>query len=164
MVLALPLGDLADIAAAPPGALLAGDPAVLDALGTRYGPLTVIVAIARAADSTLSGPVKIELRRADDWANPSFRRTVEVEPDADPAVALEACGSADAVLAIEDDWKRRTAAEAGRSVTTLSATVPLADLASWVQIRRDLTACRRCAGCPGGRRSRRAGLRSRSAI
>jgi hypothetical protein len=136
VVLALPLADLADIAAAPPGALLAGDRAVLDGLGARYGTTTVIVAIARADDPSLSGRVEVELRRADDWPTPILQTAVETEPGADPSVAL-AQALAQAVPAIEDDWKRRTAAEASQ-VTTLSATVPLADLAGWVQIRRDL--------------------------
>ena len=46
VVVALPLGDLADIAGAPPASLLTGDPAVLEALGVRYGATTVIVATA----------------------------------------------------------------------------------------------------------------------
>ncbi len=77
VVVALPLGDLADLAGAPPGSLLAGDPAVLEALGVRYGATTVIVATATAADPELTGPVQIELRRADDWMQPIFRTTVE---------------------------------------------------------------------------------------
>ena len=80
--------------------------------------------------------MEIELRRADDWTVPIFQTSVESEPGADPAVALDSA-VAQALPAIEDDWKRRTAAEASQ-VTTLSATVPLADLAGWVQIRRDL--------------------------
>ena len=60
VVVVLPLGDLADIAAAPPGALAAGDPAGSEALGTRYGATTVIVASASAVDSTLAGPVTVE--------------------------------------------------------------------------------------------------------
>ncbi len=138
IVVSLPLGDLADIAAASPGALAAGDPAALEALGTRYGALTVIVASASAVDSTLSGPVTVDLRRADDWANPIFRRTLEVPPDVELATVLKPV-VADAVIAIEDDWKQRTAEQAA-AVTTLAATVPLAGLASWVQIRRELTA------------------------
>ena len=136
-VLALPLADLADIAAAPPTAIAAGDRPALDALGARYGSATVIVAIARTADPALAGWVEVELRRADDWPLPIFRTTVDVPPEGDPTVALAAVVP-QAVLAIEDDWKRRTAAEVSR-VTTLPVTVPLADLAGWVQIRRDLT-------------------------
>ena len=136
VVLTLPLADLADIAAAPPAALLAGDRAALDALGARYGTTTVIVALARAADPNLGGRVEVDLRRADDWAVPVFQTTVETEPGADPAVALDGAVE-QAVPAIEDDWKRRTAAEASQ-VTTLSASVPLADLAGWVQIKHDL--------------------------
>jgi hypothetical protein len=54
------------------------------------------------------------------------------------AVALEPV-VVRAMLAIEDDWKLRTAAQAA-AVSTIRATVPLADLAGWVQIRRELTA------------------------
>lgn len=96
----------------------------------------MIVALARAADPNLDGRVEVDLRRADDWVVPVFQTTVETEPGADPAVALDRAVE-QAVPAIEDDWKRRTAAEASQ-VTTLSASVPLADLAGWVQIKHDL--------------------------
>ena len=138
VVVALPLGDLTDIAGAPPASLLTGDPAVLEALGVRYGATTVIVATATGTDPELSGPVDIELRRADDWMQPIYRTTVEAIPGSDSAATLE--GTVDeAILAVEDDWKRRTAAQAAQ-VSTVQATVPLADLAGWVHIRRDLTA------------------------
>ena len=137
MVVALPLGDLADLAGAPPGSLLTGDPAVLEALGVRYGATTVIVATATAADPELTGPVQIELRRADDWTQPIFRTTVETPDGSDAETTLKAAAD-QAILAIEDDWKLRTAAQAAQ-VSTVRATVPLADLAGWVQVRRDLT-------------------------
>ena len=70
--------------------LRAGDPAVLEALGARYGATTVIVATATAADPALGGPVEIELRRADDWAQPIFRTHGRACPPAsDPAAALK---------------------------------------------------------------------------
>ena len=138
VVVALPLGDLADIAGAPPPSLLTGDPAVLEALGVRYGATTVIVATAAAADAELSGPVDIELRRADDWGQPIYRATVDPAAGGDHAAALRAAVD-QAIVAIEDDWKLRTAAQAAQ-VSTIQAAVPLADLAGWVQIRRDLTA------------------------
>ena len=138
VVLALPLGDLADIAGSPAPSLLAGDPAVLEALGVRYAATTVIVAIASAADATLAGPVNIELRRADDWGQPIFRASVDTATAADPDAALRPV-VAQAIAAIEDDWKLRTAAQAAK-VSTVRATVPLADLAGWVHIRRELTA------------------------
>ncbi len=138
VVVALPLGDLADIAGAPVESLLAGDPAALELLGVRYGATTVIVATATAADAGLSGPVSIDLRRADDWGQPIFQSTVDTGTATDPATALKDAVN-EAVLAIEDDWKLRTAARAAK-VSTLDVTVPLADLAGWVHIRRDLTA------------------------
>jgi hypothetical protein len=138
VVVALPLGDLADIAGAPPASLLTGDPAVLEALGVRYGATTVIVATASAADPALSGPVDVELRRADDWGQPIYRGTVDAAIEGDPTAALKPAVD-QAILAIEDDWKLRTAARVAK-VSTVQATVALADLAGWVQIRRDLTA------------------------
>ena len=89
---------------------------MLDGLGARYGTKTVIVAIARADDPSLSGRVEVELRRADDWPTPILQTAVETEPGADPSVAL-AQAVAQAVPAIEDDWKRRTAAEASQVTT-----------------------------------------------
>jgi hypothetical protein len=139
VVLTLPLGDLADIASAPPGNLAAGDPAALEALGVRYGATTVIVATASAGGPAAVGPVEVELRRADDWAQPIFRTLVPEQPTGgDPSAGLRAAVS-QAVPAIEDDWKRRTADQAA-SVSTVRVTVPLADLAGWVQVRRDLAA------------------------
>lgn len=132
----LPLGDLADIAAATPEALAAGDPMALETLATRYGALTTVVAIATAAEPSLSGAVAIELRTSDDWGNPIFQRTVELPPGADPAEAQKPAVG-DAIVAIENDWKRRTAQQAA-AVSTLDATVPLAGLGSWVQIKREL--------------------------
>lgn len=132
----LPLGDLADIAAATPEGVVAGDPATLEALATRYGALTTVVAIAAAADPGLSGTIATELRTSDDWGNPIFQRTVEVPPDTDPAEALKPV-VADAIVAIENDWKQRTAQQAA-AVSTIDATVPLAGLGSWVQIKREL--------------------------
>jgi hypothetical protein len=138
VVLALPLGDLADIAGAPAESLMAGDPAVLESLGVRYGATTVIIATASAADPALAGPVDIVLRRADDWMQPIFRTRIDTRAATDPVAALKPAVD-QAIAAIEDDWKLRTAAQAAR-VSTVEATVPLADLAGWVQIRRDLTA------------------------
>ena len=137
VVLALPLGDLADLAGAPAASLLAGDPAVLEGLGVRYGATTVIVATATAADASLTGPVAIELRRADDWGAPIYRGSVDVPPGTDPAPLLREA-VLQAIPAIEDNWKLRTAQQAAK-VSTVEATVPLVDLAGWVQIRRELT-------------------------
>ncbi|MFO1049701.1 MAG: DUF2066 domain-containing protein [Geminicoccaceae bacterium] len=132
----LPLGDLADIAAATPEALAAGDPATLETLATRYGALTTVVATATAAEPDLSGAVAVELRTSDDWGKPIFEHTVEMPPGTDPGEVLKPV-VADAIVAIENDWKQRTAQQAA-AVSTIDATVPLAGLGSWVQIKREL--------------------------
>ena len=63
--------------------------------------------------------------------------TLAVGPEEDePAALSRAIGQV--VTAIEDDWKRRTAGHI-EPETRLAVAVPLADLAGWVQIRRELT-------------------------
>jgi hypothetical protein len=139
-VLALPLGDLADIAAAPPGALMAGDQMALDALTGRYGSETVVVAAARidrAPDGGKPTQIQLTARRAGAWDQPILATVVAVPADEDEPTALgHAVGQV--VAAIEDDWKRRTAGHV-EPVTELAVAVPLADLPGWVQIRRELT-------------------------
>ena len=139
-VLALPLGDLADIAGAPPGSLTAGDQVALDGLASRYGTETVVVAAARIDRAPDNGkPTQIELsaRRAGAWDQPLLATVVAVAPEEDEPTALgRAIGQV--IAAIEDDWKRRIAGQV-QPVASLAVAVPLADLPGWVQIRRDLT-------------------------
>jgi hypothetical protein len=139
-VLALPLADLGDVSAAPPEALLAGDKAALDALAARYGTQSVVVATAqldRTPDTGKLARVAVAARRADAWNRPLLEGVVELAPEEDEAATL--ARTVDRVIAaIENDWKRQTLVRAG-PVSTLTAAVPLADLASWVQIRRGLT-------------------------
>jgi hypothetical protein len=139
-VLALPLGDLADIAAAPPAAVAAGDEAALDALASRYGSRSVVVASARlerAPDTGQLTRIAVSARRADAWKDPLLDSVVEVAPDeAEPAALARAVDLV--IAAIESDWKRQTLVRAA-PVSLLSTALPLADLASWVQIRRELT-------------------------
>ena len=139
-VLALPLGDLGDIAAAPADSLMAGDQVALDALASRYGTESVVVAAARIERAPDTGkPARIDLtvHRAGAWGTPLLATTLAVGPEEDePAALSRAIGQV--VTAIEDDWKRRTAGHI-EPVTRLAVAVPLADLAGWVQIRRELT-------------------------
>jgi hypothetical protein len=139
-VLALPLGDLADVAAAPPAALVAGDKAATDALAARYSTRTAVVAMARlerVADTGKLERIELDARRADAWNQPLLQTVVEVLPAEEEDAALS--GAVGRVIAaIEDDWKRQTLVRA-EPVSTVTVAVPLVDLAGWVQIRRELT-------------------------
>lgn len=139
-VLALPLGDLADISAAPGTAVAAGDKAALDALAARYGSGTVVVPSARlerAPDTGKLTRITVSIRRADAWSKPLLDAALDVAPNETEPAALGR--AVDRVIgAIENDWKRQTLVRTG-PVSLLSAALPLADLASWVQIRRQLT-------------------------
>lgn len=139
-VLALPLGDLGDIATAPAGSLMAGDQVALDALASRYGTETVVIATARIERAPDTGkPARIDLtaRRAGAWGQPLLETAMAVAPEEDePAALSRAIGQV--VAAIEDDWKRHTAGRI-EPVTSIAVAVPLADLPGWVQIKRELT-------------------------
>lgn len=138
-VLALPLGDLADVASAPPEAIAAADRSALDALATRYGASTVIVASAtlRQADPAggLSG-VDVTARREDAWNRPLLKTVVEAVPEETPDATLgRAVGQV--IAAIEDSWKAQTIGR-DEAMQKLPVVVPLAGLQAWVQIKRDL--------------------------
>ena len=138
-VLALPLGDLGDMAAASPEAIVAGDRAALDALASRYGTTTVFVTTASvqpAADATQPGQIAVIARRADAWNRPVLQTVVDMNPgETEQAAMGRAVGQV--IAAVEDDWKTQTAGQLG-SGATLPVAVPLAGLSTWVQIRRDL--------------------------
>lgn len=138
-VLALPLGDLADVAAAPPEAVVAGDEAALSALASRYGTKAVYVttaAVERAPDTQAPLRVETVTRRADRRSEPVLSATFDALPDESEADLLERA-AARVVYAIENDWKREQLVPLDR-MASLPVTVRLADLAGWVQIRREL--------------------------
>lgn len=141
-VLTMPLADLADVADAPPTALLSGDQSALDALGARYGAAEVIVAIARLErdqDGKLER-VAVTARPSDDWSRPILRQVVEpAAGEEEPATLARAVGLV--VAAIEDDWKRRTLVPLD-ALSTVVAAVPLAGLSGWVQVRNELASLR----------------------
>jgi hypothetical protein len=138
-VLALPLADLADVAAAPAPALAAGDRAALDALIQRYGTERLVVAQARperAADTGQLVRVAVTARKADAWDPPLLEQVVEAAPGETEAQTLARAAGL-VVAAVEDDWKRGTLVRSS-AVSSVVAAVPLADLAGWVQIRSQL--------------------------
>lgn len=136
--LALPLGDLTDVAAAPPDSVAQGDMTALSALAGRYAAKVAVVAIAdlrRDAAGKLNG-IALTARRTDQWDQPLLETVIDVAADQDEAQALDLAAGR-VVQAVENDWKLRNLVRSDR-LSRLPVTVPLADLASWVQIRREL--------------------------
>lgn len=142
-VLVLPLADLSDMSTAPAPALLAGNAAALNALAARYGAGRLVVASARLERAPGGGAVErvdVTARDSHAWNPPLLQRQVAAEPGEDEARLLaRAVGLT--VAAIEDGWKRDTLTRA-QGHAALVARVALADLGSWVQIKRDLEGLR----------------------
>lgn len=139
VVLALPLADLADVASAPPEALQAGDRAAADALAARYGTQRVVVATARlerSPETNALARVEVAARRPDAWGEPLIQESVVPLPD-EPEAETLARAAGRVIAAIEDDWKRETLVPLD-ALSSLTAVVPLADLAGWVQVRDQL--------------------------
>jgi hypothetical protein len=129
----------ADGGDAPPAELASGAKEALDELAARYGGTMAVVAAARldrAADTSKLTRIAVGVRRIDAWGRPLLEATVDVPPDEAEEAALARTVDR-AIVAIEDAWKRQTLVRVG-PVALISAAVPLADLASWVQIRREL--------------------------
>lgn len=138
-VLALPLADLADVAAAPPEVLQTGDRAALGALAARYGTERVVVTTARlqrAPETNALARVEVAARRPDAWGEPLIEEVVTAAPE-EPEADTLARAAGLVVAAIEDDWKRETLVSLD-ALSSLTAAVPLADLAGWVQVRDQL--------------------------
>ncbi|MFZ1429342.1 MAG: DUF2066 domain-containing protein [Geminicoccaceae bacterium] len=138
-VLALPLGDLADIAAASPEAIMSADRASLDALAGRYGTSTVVVATASLRYSDPAGPlsgIDVTVRREDAWNRPLLKTVIEPAPGEPPEATMNRAVGA-VIASIEDNWKAETIGQT-EAMQVLPVVVPLAGLRAWVQISRDL--------------------------
>jgi hypothetical protein len=133
--LRLPLGDAGDVSSVTPATL--SDPAALGALAQRYGAQLTVVADAKPRPGT-SGPpaVALTVTPPDTPDQPFLRETVAGQPaDDQPAVLGQAVQRT--VAAVELGIKRRLIVR-DTQLSTLRVGVPLADLSSWVQIRRTL--------------------------
>lgn len=128
--LVVPLGDLQDVAALSAEGAVALDPAGLRRLASRYDAAEVVVAIAEpTGDPALGVPVVV---RAVGGSGALADRRLTGPGAADPVLALAAAATA---------ARRALAAPAPSGPTErLEVTVPLADLGTWVQIRRRLGA------------------------
>lgn len=141
--LRLPLGDAGDVSGVPPGAVLDGGDEgaeALRALAGRYGASSAAVALARPVAGGDGGlrAIELEVWPSDAPGEPYLREEVVALPGEDEA-ALWSRAAARAAEAVGEGAKARLIAPE-RDLGTLQAAVPLADLRTWVQIRRTLEA------------------------
>lgn len=134
--LVLPLADLTDLSALTPQRVEAGDRATLDRLAARYGAADAVVVVAEPGASAGAGaPAAVAVRFL---AGGGVLRgdpapIAAGAPSADP---LEGAARAAAGRLVES-WRRASLVRSDRAAE-LALAVPLADLAGWVQIRREL--------------------------
>ncbi|MCS7269260.1 MAG: DUF2066 domain-containing protein [Geminicoccaceae bacterium] len=133
----LPLGDVRDLATFDAEELETGDRAALDRLAERYGAADAVVALAFDPEAAIA---RNESPRVEFFAGGGVLRgePPAVEPARGEGDPLDRAARAAARRLVES-WKRQTVARADR-LAELSLSVPLADLASWLQIRRTLEA------------------------
>jgi hypothetical protein len=128
--LVVPLGDLQDIAAITAEAAAALDSGGLRRLASRYDAAEVVVAIAEiGGDPSLGVPVLV--RSVGGSGSLADRRV------SGPGAGTEAAAFAEAAAATR---RALVAPIASGPVERIDVTVPLADLGTWVQIRRRLAA------------------------
>lgn len=130
----VPLGDLSDMAAVTADDAVQGTTAKLDALARRYNASDTLVVIA--APTAPAGLDVTEMH----YASGQMQRTDVIH------VAGQAGEATDALLAravgevqgqVEQNWKLENLLRFDRE-DTLTATVPLHDLAEWLAVRRKL--------------------------
>lgn len=132
--LVLPLGDLADLAALTPQRVEAGDRDTLARLAERYGAADTVLAIARPRGEPAAAGLEVRFLAAGGVLRGDPEPLVVAAGGAgDP---LEA-GARQSAARLVETWRRAGLVRADRPAA-LALSVPLADLAGWVQIRREL--------------------------
>ena len=124
-----------DVSSVTPASL--SDPGALSALAQRYGAQLAVTADAKPRPAA-SGPpaVALTVTPSDTPDQPFLRETVTGQPAEDQAALLGQAVQR-TVAAVELGIKRRLIVR-DTQLSTIRVGVPLADLSSWVQIRRTL--------------------------
>lgn len=133
----LPLGDVEDVTTLPPARALAHDTGAMARLAQRYGARDAVLVVAEPR-GTAAAPYSIVVR---------FSAGSGGLFDGDPPGLDQVGASPDLIQRAADQsvqrlvqaWKRQVLSQPEQG-ERLSLVVPLADLASWVQIRRELEA------------------------
>jgi hypothetical protein len=132
--LVLPLGDLADLAALTPQRVEAGDRSTLDRLAERYGAADAVLVVAGPRPGPAAAGLGVRfLAGAGVLRGDPEPLAVVAAGGADP---LEA-GARQAAARLVETWRKAGLVRSDRPAE-LALAVPLADLAGWVQIRREL--------------------------
>jgi hypothetical protein len=133
--LAVPLGDVEDVAAIDADRAVAGDPKALAAIAARYDAGDALPAVATLQPT---GELEVALRRvAPGGASAAILATVyKPNPGETPAALMDRAVAAGAV-AVAEAWKRDTMLDASQQ-GTLTAQVPVGDLADWIAVRNRL--------------------------
>ncbi len=134
--LVLPLADLTDLATLPPAAVEAGDRTPLDRLAARYGAADAVVVLLEAGVPPGSGAASTPSVRFLAGNGVLRGDPPPLEAPATGGDPVEATARAAAARLVET-WRRGGLVRSDR-LADLSLVVPLADLAGWVQIRREL--------------------------
>lgn len=132
--LVLPLGDLADLVALTPQRIEAGDRDSLARLAERYGAADTVLVIARPRGDPAAAGLEVRF-----LAGGGVLRG-DPEPLAfagGGAVDPHEAAAREAAARLVETWRRAGLVRADRPAD-LALAVPLADLAGWVQIRREL--------------------------
>ncbi|MDB5408850.1 MAG: hypothetical protein JWL84_3762 [Rhodospirillales bacterium] len=135
--LAVPLGDVEDVAAIDAGRATAADPAALTAIAARYDAGDALLAIATLQPT---GELLVSLRRvAPGGAATAIGSPTTYKPD--PGEAQDAMmqrAVAASAAAVSEAWKRDTMVDTSRQ-GTLTAQVPVSQLGDWIAVRNGLT-------------------------
>lgn len=132
----LPLGDAMDMAISQASALQ-GDPDALQPLEERYGAEAVLVAQATPQDGGEGDSALVvqgQYLGPDGGVRPLSAQQVPPDADGQPDYP----SAARALFAALDSQISQSVVRSDATVALLKVTVPLADLAAWVQIRQAL--------------------------
>lgn len=136
--LLVPIGDLDDIAVLDAEQARDGDRAALARLAERYGSRTVLVAEARPGGGSPEAPARLDLAvRRYGPAGLEASYDERLEAGADPLTLY-----ADAIERIaareEAAWRQQNLVSVGGAEQRMDVTVPVQDLAGWVDLQRRL--------------------------
>jgi hypothetical protein len=136
--LVLPLGDLADIASIGPEQALRGDAAGLERISRRYDTKDVLVPVAALSAGRGGLPVvEVSVTR---YGGVQQDQTLIAGFSGEPGETMDAIlgrAAVEVAARVEDQWKADNLIQFGRP-SVLAATLPIATLADWVEVRNRL--------------------------
>lgn len=134
--LALPLGDLADIAAIGAEQAVRGDTQRLTAIAQRYGAGDTLVAHAVKTVEPRTNAIQIDVSTTRFGAAGGGQTLVRsyVSGAGETTEALLRRASAEIAVEVEDDWKRDNLLQFGKPAV-IAVTIPIGALSEWLAVR-----------------------------